>query len=232
MAQNLFSLDLELSSSQYAHIADASQTGLDITTALSIEAWVKFESIPASEMTIAGKYRTDTNNRAYLFLWNGISSQLQFVNSDDGTNVSSVGVSWTPTINIWYHVAMTKSGTTIKFYVDGAQQGTDQTVAYGTMFGSACAFAVGSYNTEGTPQSFFDGKINNLRVWDATRSGANISDNMRQIILTDPDLNGAWFYTNVYTDSSGNSNTLTAVNSPVFSNDIPFGQLGILGGEI
>ena len=44
---NSHSLDLESSSSQYASITDASQTGLDITGDLTIELWAKFESLPS-----------------------------------------------------------------------------------------------------------------------------------------------------------------------------------------
>jgi hypothetical protein len=42
---NTHSLDLELSSSQYAYITDANQTGLDITGDFTIEAWIKLNRL-------------------------------------------------------------------------------------------------------------------------------------------------------------------------------------------
>ena len=45
---NTYSLDLELTSSQYAYIADGDQTGLDITGDFTYEMWIKLEQLPST----------------------------------------------------------------------------------------------------------------------------------------------------------------------------------------
>ena len=46
---NRYSLDLELSSSQYAYVADNPE--LSITGDITIEAWIKLEQLPSTAGT-------------------------------------------------------------------------------------------------------------------------------------------------------------------------------------
>ena len=57
-SSNTASVDLEANSSQYASISDASQTGLDLTSDLTLALWVRFEFVPSSGnlMTYISKF--------------------------------------------------------------------------------------------------------------------------------------------------------------------------------
>ncbi len=221
---NTHSLDLEGSSSQYASISDASQTGLDLSNNLTASAWVKFESLNtggnANPFVI--KRVATGNQRSYSFYANPSSSFLDLDTQYDGFNAScSVSVSWTPSTATWYHVAVTKSGTSVKFYVDGSQQGSTQTCTSSTIYNGTAPVEIGGW---AAGPVYHDGLIDDVRVWARELSSTEISD-----LYTSPgtfsngsDLKGSWQFNNAYTDGSGNSNTLTAQNSPVFSSLVPY----------
>ena len=164
---NTYSLDLEASSTplQYASIADGSQTGLDFSDGMTLSMWVNFESDPNNNNTAyIGKRVGSGNQRSYLWYQNS-ASVMGFEWMSTGSDGTGAYVTWNPATSTWYHLAVTKSGTTVKFYVNGAQQGTDQTGAFSGVFNSTAPFEVGAWSNGGTPAQYIDGKIDDVRVW-------------------------------------------------------------------
>mgnify|MGYP001607776834 CR=1 FL=1 len=183
-------VDLESTETDYLYAADS--TSLSITGDLSIESYVNFESTPASgaRMAMVCKYRDDTANRSYWFglFNNGGTLQLEFIISNDGTATESAAVNWTPTAGTSYHVAVTLTAATriVKFYVDGTQQGADQTLAsFTSIFDSTTRLSIGAQTTEGTPANLLDGKADEVRIWNDVRTAGEISGNK------DSELNGS-----------------------------------------
>ena len=231
---NSHSLDLEVSSNQYAGITDASQTGLDFSDALTLSAWVKFESIQSNDDDIFIAKRNATgNNRSYSFYSTGTGSENLTLTwwADGSTQYDIKSVAWTPTTDTWYHLAVTKSGTTVKFYVNGTQQGSTQTGTYSGVYNGTADFRIGADQDDAADD--FDGKIDDVRVWSRELSGTEISNlySAPGTFNNGANLKGSWQFNNSYADGSGNGNTLTAVNSPVFSTDaayagsLPSGQV-------
>lgn len=224
MAQT-HSLDLELSSSQYASITDASQTGLDVTGDMTIEAWINLESLPSSGETyaIAAKYLTTGNQRAYMFEVhnNGGTVGLRLVISSDGTstNIDLHDFAFSFTTGTWYHVAITfdASAATTEAFINVSSQGTNVDTET-SIHNSTGAFTIGAF---ANPGGYFDGLIKDVRVFSDIRTQAEIQSDARTENVSDANLVGEWNFNNDYTDSSGNSNTLTASGSPVFSTNIP-----------
>lgn len=222
------SLDLELSSSQYASIADGSQTGLDLTTALTIEAWVRFESLSSGDIqTIASKYDSGANQRAYQFFMQYHTAsgerRLGLNLSGNGSAVEQEYVLWTPQMGVWYHVAVSYSNADeVKFYVDGSQQGATQTTAIASVHNSSAAFSVGSAFSSGSALQFFDGLIKDIRVFSDIRTAGEIAADAHAQTVSDANLVCELNFNNSYADTSGNGNTLTANGSPTFSTTIPW----------
>ena len=224
---NTHSTDLELSSSQFWSIADASQTGLDFTDAMSIMGWIKIESALASgdNRGIVGKFLTAGDQRSYIFAYinEGGTTRFLFQASTDGTDaalyfgVRDVSLS----TGTWYHVAMTKSGTTLRFYVDSTQQGADITLGQSTIKNGTAAFHVGARQTT---DYFWDGLMDDVMVFNAQLTGTNVSDYFGDPCNWTPpaSLQGRWLFDNDATDSSGNGNTLTGNGSPTFVTDIAY----------
>lgn len=179
-------VDLERASTQWMSIADASQTGLDFSAALTFAGWVKFESfdttVSENRDTLVFKYLNTGNQRSYFLGgggWSGGSGNLNFACSSDGANsgASQVGVAWQPSLATWYHVAVTKSATTtVKFYVDGAQFGTDQTLSNsGAIFDSTTAFQMGRFE-QSSNTTYLDGIMDEWGVWSRALTDAEIDE--------------------------------------------------------
>lgn len=164
--------DLEFASSQYFSITDAAQTGLDFSDALTFAGWVKYESIDAADSPFIFKREAAGNQRAYDFY--SSTTVLGFDSYTDGSTVGcGVSVSWSPSTATWYHVAVTKSGTSIKFYVDGAQQGTTQTGSNGTIYNASSAFEFGAFLAGA---AYFDGIMDEWGAWSRELSSTEISE--------------------------------------------------------
>jgi len=216
---NTHSLDLEASSSQYASITDASQTGLDITGDLTIEAWIKPESLGGTHI-IASKY--DASNRSYyLYVTNG---SIGLWTSTDGTNGSVASIAQAPTLDVWQHIAVTYVASTrvTTFYANGVSIGTDLG-SYTSLYNGTANFAIGAYNTASTAANEFDGLIDEVRIWNDIRTITEIQENIGiQLVGTEANLQGYWKLDNNYLDETSNDNDLTASGSPVFSTSVPF----------
>lgn len=245
MAANTNSLDLEAGSSQQAYAADS--VSLSITGSLSIACWIRLESSPGTNVAyvIASKYIDTTDNRSYRFRYQDQADAegLSFVFSTDGTYQSGndKSVSWTASTATWYHIAVVydASAPNVKFYVNGVQQGSTQSVSNSTIFNGTQRMSLGCDNSETTPASFFDGLMDEVVITSDVLTTGEITQLYQGFTTETMGLNNVAAYyqlNNAYTDLSGNSNTLTPSGSPVFSATVPFanyatapgGFLGIL----
>lgn len=174
--------DFELSNSELLKITDANQTGLDAMANLTIATWVNFETDPSSNMNLVSKFRvdsgTDSNNGfSYRFYVTGTTITAALW---DGTNFKVPAVSWNPSAATTYHVAMTFNSTSdeVKFYVNGSQQGSTQSVAsIGTLKNSTGSFALGASGAPGGgAEEFLDGWLDVTAVWSTDLSGTSIGD--------------------------------------------------------
>ena len=221
-----FSIGLTAASSQY--LSAAGSTSLNIIGALTVEAWVKFTSTPSSGnlFGIVTKEDGTVNSPWGFFLQNsGGTLKLYFETRDSTITAHSGSVNWTPSLSVWYHVAAVFDATgNLLFYVNGIQQGATQT-GMGTDIISSTSIAnfIGAFNSV-TPTGFFNGNIDDARVWAAVRSAAEILANYQsELSGSETNLKAYWKLDNSLVDTTANANTLTAIASPTFSADVPFG---------
>lgn len=178
-------------------VADSSSLALG-TSDLTIEAWVKFDSLNTSSDVHFVSQTTGTgDDRGYHFTFKGWTSpnKLTFGTSSDGSmgTYETDSVDWTPSINTWYHVAVVwDAGTNVKFYVDGTQQGSSQTVTNSSINNTSTNLLIGAVIGD-NPTEFIDGKIDDVRVWNVARTGTQLSDN-RSIELTGSESNLVAYY--------------------------------------
>lgn len=223
------SIGLVGASLQYARANDSAT--LDIAADLTIEGWYKFSTTPSSGAAyiLGAKWLRGTNQRSYQFqLFNNAGTfQLRALISADGSTNDDITVAWTPSTGVWYHLAFKFTAATSKydFYVgtettDDAQQGTQQTgTKTAIKVGTARYYLTSNDGDEGSGQ--IDGRVCLQRLWAEGRSLANINANRWKNLGATTNLAAEYTLDNVYTDNSGNSNTLTGVNTPTFSTDVP-----------
>lgn len=237
MANNTHSIEFEASLSQRASIADASQTGLDLSNDMTLEGWVKLESNGAV-MRLIHKWDSSAAQEAYrlsISSANKIRADFHDGSSRVGyeTNAAQLG-----TTGIWKYLAMTwKMDTeTCLFYV--ADQSTEPSLIAssqidGTSIGttlrnSTSAFIVGSgIDNAVTYADFVDGLMHNWRVWSDVRTLAELKTNYKKILLNtgSDNLVDVFYYRNTHASVSGNNNLTGAPsspNDPQFVADIPF----------
>ena len=229
---NTHSLDLEASSSQYAYITDANQTGLGITEDFTIEAWLKFETLPSvagKKMTIAGKWANGV--RQYIMQVTS-ANKLEITCSDNGSDSSGHWVRFTSDsaiiseTGVWYHIAGTFdiSAETATMYVNGSSKAN--TKSAGSSIGATLTnqnnpFRIGS-SVDGSSGEYLDGLIDEVRVWNDIRTSIEIADNyQKELVGNEAGLVGYWKFNNNALDTTSNDNDLTLSGSPSYSTDVP-----------
>jgi hypothetical protein len=88
---------------------------------------------------------------------------LIFYTGNNGTLGTQFTFSWSPSTSTWYHVAITRSGTSLRAFVNGSQIGTTQTTS--NSLTASGAFCCVGENLDGGGQSqFINGYVDDLRI--------------------------------------------------------------------
>jgi hypothetical protein len=94
-----------------------------------------------------------------------------------------------PTVDQWVHFAMTWDGTAVRAFVNGVEKATKTaTGAQTTLMTGRTPLTVGGY-----PPAYFNGQVDELRIWSVAHSAAEITATMRKGLLgTEAGLVGYW----------------------------------------
>lgn len=185
-SQSSTAADLELDSTQYFSAGDS--VSLSITQSLTLQGWVRFETVPSADNRGFITKGTNTDNkRSYslMFQHDAGTHYLRCIFSSDGSYQAGndVRVSWTPSADTWYHVAAVYDHTApnIKFYVNGVQQGDTQSVTLTAIYNSDIGLQVG-----GTAFGLnsHDGQIDDIRIYNVARTQPQIAADYNVEITT------------------------------------------------
>lgn len=189
-------------------IGTALSTELAGETNLTVEAWVNPSSTNGFAVVI-GNYNNPTQTSEMQFLIRRDDDQFNFFISDGTSFHNVLSGAGTVTVGEWQHVAGTWDGSELKIYIDGTEMNAN-TNAPGPLQSTGNSVGIGN---NGMNESF-QGQIDNVRIWNTTRSATNISDFMDCEV--DPNTAGllALYHFNDGIDSGTNtSNTLLFDNS-------------------
>lgn len=137
-------------------------TNLSLTGDVTLAAWINPDDVTSHSGHILGK-------------WDGANESYQLIKVDDEIRMyidSSSNYQTTDAANLaidtWYHVAgvYDASEQTIKLYVNGVEQVSTTTGTIPASIGDdAGEFTIGAEDSGGTPTNFFDGHIDEARVY-------------------------------------------------------------------
>ena len=98
------------------------------------------------------------------------------------------------TQNAWHHAAATFDGTTLKLYLDGKRDGILSVGANrGPRSDSIHRTSIGSaLNSTGVAAGFFQGQLDEARVWTVARTGQQIRDGKDDQLTSGTGLAGRW----------------------------------------
>ena len=155
------------------------------TSSLTLEAWIfpraaAYRRILSNyyqyNQTALGQFTFDTYNPTN----NGRG--LRFVTVGGTGTTFSVTASNVLTLNSWNHVAGTFANGVMKIYVNGIAVATS-TAPFTTLPANTNEITIGMDPYNFAVASFFDGKMDDIRIWNTARTATEISNNMNSCLI-------------------------------------------------
>jgi len=128
----------------------------------TMEAWIYPTSLAGTNGNVICSQWPGgvATNQAFQFLVNS-TGKVSFVYGSGSTNAAVTGTSQSATTNTWNHVAVTRSGSTVRFFVNGNLDTTTGSVS-GALNDSTGSLVVGRINA--SDSGYFTGYIDDLRI--------------------------------------------------------------------
>lgn len=179
------------------------------TNIKTMEAWVKFNSLTADQEIIS---KSVAGSGAEMLVYNGGGSyNLAFYLMNNASNASYITYPASNlTTGIWYHLAATWDGTKegMRLYVNGDSVGARTDIGNITSTGitnPAGSLKLGQWSESATTR-YFNGSMDEVRIWSTTRTQAQIRANMYNIVSAATGLEGYYKF-DLGTASGSNTNT-------------------------
>ena len=159
------------------NVADANS--LDLTTGMTIEAWVRPTALGGAWRTAVMKVRPGT--MSYSLYANGSSGTKVPTAEIFTTTYRDTGASSQLATGTWTHIAATYNGTTLAVFVNGVQAG--QLLTSGPIVTGTGALQFGGNASWG---EWFQGEIDEVRVYNRALTAGEIAADMNRPV-TNPD---------------------------------------------
>lgn len=150
---------------------------LHLTTAMTLEAWVKPTAVDSAWRDVIYK----GNDNYYLSGTSTNSSRPVGGGIVSGSYSEAIGAAALPT-NTWTHLATTFDGATMRLYVNGVQVATQARA--GSLATSSNQLQIGGDSIYG---QYFSGLIDEVRIYDNVLSAAQIQTDMNTPVTSGPD---------------------------------------------
>lgn len=131
----------------------------------TVELWVRFNSTSGTVPMVNLGYGYNGTPLGAYNAWGVVIINNVFYFSRYLTDGSSndFTASWTPATNTWYHVAVSRQGTSLRAFIDGTQLGTTQTNSVNYVRVNSDPLYIGQYFA-GSANRYLNGYIDDLRI--------------------------------------------------------------------
>src|SRR5207253_5767275 len=158
--------------SNWVTVPDANS--LDLTTAMTIEAWVNPTAVSGYQEAVL---KEATGDLAYaLYANNGTPAVPGGVMSSGAAQRTAPGTS-AIAVNVWTHIATTFDGATLRMFVNGVQTGTAS--LSGSINVTTGPLRIGGNAIWG---EYFSGRIDEVRVYNRALTAAEIAADMNAAV--------------------------------------------------
>lgn len=193
------------------YINAGTNSALNITGDLTIETWVRIDTLPTSWKSIVSKANSDSDN-SYVLRFGGSSIIGQFYDGN-GSSVNNI-LTWNPSTCVklgqWTHIVAVRSvsGNYMQVYCNGVLNNSSSG-SITTAVTSSASVDIGA-NTSSSPTQFFPGIIDSTRIYSRALTATEILSNynsgtvefqMRGGNTTNAD-DGTWSSWNTVTNES------------------------------
>jgi hypothetical protein len=134
-----------------SYLLTTNKPELDFGTGdFTVECWVYFNSVSADQGLFGGG-----NTNAWDIRWR----------TTTGLNLGRINTAfdstfaWSPSVGTWYHVAVTRSGTSVRAFINGTQIGSTSTNS--NTYNSGIPFYIGLTDTANSP---LNGYLDDIRI--------------------------------------------------------------------
>lgn len=198
------------------------------TEDITVEAWIRFDTLTFnnSEARIIGRHgASDAPDYAFFVdSYNAPGREIEFIYFQSGTAFTYRVMAYAFSIDTWYHLAVTldASAKTITFYVNGTEYlgaSTDSGGGATSIRNNGVPY-IGSLGASGI--RMFPGRIDEVRISNTIVYTAGFTPQTDDFSADGNTRVLYHFNTDLTTDSSGNSNTLTNTNSVTQSSTVPY----------
>jgi hypothetical protein len=131
----------------------------------------------------------------------------------------------TVNLNQWYHIALTYDGNNALGYLNGTIVANNLNQFGNILYSGSPSFQIGNRSLQAQGE-FFDGEIDDIRIWNVARTQTEIQNNMNtELAGTESGLLSYWKFDNTNSscdvkDCNSNENHGTRIG-PIGSNNLP-----------
>lgn len=190
---------LNYTGSSYVLVPTGSVT---VSGSYTVEAWV-MPSDPTSTMNI---FSTRSAGGDQTFDMKLASGSTIHGDIGDGTAWITTGAdaSFSYTVGTWYHITYTVSSSGYIIYANGTEVGNGAFSGTPLLFNSTHNIITIGSNGAG---EYFNGNIDEVKVWNTTRSQAEVTADMLNVLTSPGTAAGLAAYYNFDQGTAGNDNT-------------------------
>lgn len=154
------SCELDGTTNCYVSVADSNDWDFG-SGDFTIDAQWEFDDITGTR-TLIGQWEGggSPTTRAWKLEYLGASNELKFSYSSTGSNEIAMQRSWTPSVGTFYHIEVSRDGTTLRMFINGTQLGANGSIS-GAINPSVRALCIGSQNGGA---NWVDGRFDELRI--------------------------------------------------------------------
>lgn len=153
------------------------------TNSLTVEAWIFPRATSVKRIVSSYFNNTVQSGEIILDTYNATNNGrgLRFVVEGAANTLHQLSVANVLTLNAWNHVAGTFNNGVTTLYVNGTAVATS-TAAFTSIPSCTNKFTIGEDPTIGVLE-YFNGKIDEVRVWNTSRTQSEIAGNMNNCLM-------------------------------------------------